>query len=202
MVGFDANDAVALPGRSVLAVVDVATRELSVVSEYESANDGNLHNLPRWSNDGSAFVFTLDHFRGENYAGGAIAVIEQTGGDWSEPELITKPGMFADHADWHPTEDLIVFCTYDQTFYETDEPSNLYTVRPDGSQRTQLTDDGPGEERATQPSWTSDGRIIFTHMTGDQDETLRPAFMQADGSGLEVVDISQNLAYPRLQPTS
>lgn len=203
MVGYEGNASLGLPARSVLAVVDFSTRKLSVVSEYESANNGNLHSNPRWSNDGTAFVFTLDHFRGDRYLGGAIAVIEQTATGWSEPELITDVGGFADHADWHPTKDLIVFCTYDYgAFFETEEPSNLYTIRPDGSQRTQITDFGPGEDRATQPTWTSDGRIIFTRSTGASDDEQRPAFIRADGSGIEVVDTPENLVYPRLRPTT
>jgi Tol biopolymer transport system component len=201
MLGLDSNDALTLPGRSILAIVDVATRDVEVIGEYESANNGNLHALPRWSNDGSAIVFTLDHFRGEDYLGGALAVIERKGSGWSRPDLLTEPEEFADHADWHPTEDLIVFCTYDGSFYDTDDPSNLYTMRPDGSARTQLTHFGPGEIRATQPTWTPDGRIIFTHMTGASDETLRAAFIEADGSGLEVVEGGVNLTYSRLRPT-
>jgi Tol biopolymer transport system component len=96
-----------------------------------------------------------------------------------------------------------VFCTYDYgAFFETDEPSNLFTIRPDGSQRVQITDFGSGDDRATQPSWTSDGRIIFTHVTGDRDETQRPAFMRADGSSVEVVDAPENLVHSRLRPTT
>jgi Tol biopolymer transport system component len=201
MVGYEGNASVVLPTRSVLAVVDVATRELSVVSEYESGH-GNLHSNPRWSNDGTAMVFSLDHFRGGRYLGAAIGVIRRTNGGWSEPDLITEVGEFAEHAEWHPTEDLLVFCTYDYAaFWQTDDPSNLYTMRPDGSDRTQLTDFGPGEDRATQPTWTGDGRILFTYVSGMQDEIQRPAFINADGTGLEILDGLEDLVYPRLRPT-
>ena len=202
MVGYEGNASMGLPARSVLAVVDVATGEVSVVSEYRSAK-GNLHSNPQWSNDGTAFVFSLDHFDTFGaYQGGAIAVIERTGDGWSEPELLTEVGEFADRPDWHPTEDLIVFGTYDYgAFFETDEPSNLYTIRPDGSERTQITDFGPGEDRATQPSWTSDGRIIFTYVSGPSDESQRIAFIEADGSGLEIVDAPENLVHARQSPT-
>jgi Tol biopolymer transport system component len=202
MIGYEGNASLVLPTRSVLAIVDVATREISVVSEYRSA-DGNLHSNPRWSNDGTAMVFSLDHFRGDRYLGAAIAVIRRTDAGWTEPELITEVGEFADHADWHPTEDLIVFCTYDYAaFFESEEPSNLFTIRPDGSDRVQLTDFGAGEDRATQPSWTSDGRIVFTYSSGEHDETQRPAFMNADGTGLEILNGLPNLVYPRLRPSA
>jgi Tol biopolymer transport system component len=202
MVGYQGNAAMVLPTRSVLAVVDLATRELSVVSEVASA-DGNLHANPRWSNDGTAIVFALDHFRGDRYLGAAIAIVRHADAEWSEPELITEVGEYADHPDWHPTEDLIVFSTYDYAaFWETDEPSNLYTIRPDGSDRIQLTDFGAGEDRATQPTWTSDGRIIFTYVSGERDERQQIAFIGADGSGLLVIDGTEDLVYPRLRPTA
>ena len=96
-----------------------------------------------------------------------------------------------------------MFGTYDYgPFFETDEPSNLYTIRPDGTGRVQLTTFGAGDDRATQPSWTSDGRIIFTYVSGQHDESQRPAFLNADGTGLELLDVPEPLVYPRLRPTA
>ena len=202
MVGYEGNSSLGPPSRSVLAIADLATGEISVVSEYRSA-DGNLHTGPRWSKDGDRLSFTLDHIEGDEYLGGTIAVIERRNGGWTEPAEITDVGEFADRADWHPTEELLVFCTYDYSaFFETDEPSNIFTIRPDGSDRTQLTDFGPGEDRATQPSWTSDGRILYTHVSGETDGIQRPAFMDADGSGVQIVDAPENLVHSRLRPTS
>jgi Tol biopolymer transport system component len=201
MIGYEGNERVVLPARSVLAVVDVETRELSVVGEYRQSS-GYLHNNPRWSPDGRAFVLTLDHFRDKSYRGAALAIIRRTSGGWSEPDLITDVGEQADHADWHPTKDLIVFCTNDfGAAPVTDGASNLFTIRPDGTALTQLTYLDPGADRATQPTWTSDGRIIFTNVSGTNDENQRPAFINADGTGIEIVDAPENLSYPRLQPT-
>ncbi len=58
--------------------------------------------------------------------------------------------------------------------------STSFTVRPDGSGLTRVTEFGPGEERASQPTWTSDGRIIFTHSTGAADEKGNIAFINPD----------------------
>jgi Tol biopolymer transport system component len=190
-----------LPARSVFAIAEVASGEIAIVGEVQQTA-GFLHANPRWSPDGNRFVFTLDHFDGDEYVGGAIAVIERTGDVWSEPTLITEVGEYADHPDWHPSDDLIVFCTYDYgAFFETDDPSNLYTIRPDGTERAQITSFGAGDERATQPSWTPDGRIIFTLVSGAGDGLQEPAFVNADGSGLVVVEGLENLVYPRLRPT-
>lgn len=95
-----------------------------------------------------------------------------------------------------------MFCTNDYgAFFQTDDPSNLFTIHPDGTALTRLTDLDSGEDRATQPSWTSGGRIIFTYVSGTQDETQRPAFINADGTGLEIIETPENLVYPRMQLT-
>lgn len=200
MVGYEGNASLGLPKRAVLAIVNIATREISIVKEY-ALTSGYLLSFPRWSPDDKAFVFLLDHFEGEVYLGGAIAIIRQTENGWSEPALITKVGDWTDRPDWHPTEDLIVFCTYDYgAFFETDDPSNLFAIRPDGTGLTQLTNFGAGEDRATQPSWTHDGRIIFTYVSGDHDQRQQIAFINPDGTGLERLEGLENLVHSRLRP--
>jgi Tol biopolymer transport system component len=82
-------------------------------------------------------------------------------------------------------------------------PSNLYTIRPDGTGLTQLTEFGKGETRAVQPTWTPDGdRIIFTAVegTGFGDPTM--AIIQRDGSGLQPATSSGPMfgTHPRLRP--
>jgi Tol biopolymer transport system component len=203
-VAYEGDPRTDLPTRSVLALIDVASGAVTVVGELASA-DGALHSFPRWSPDGNALVISRDRFQGDDYLGGEIAVIRRTGEGWSEPQPITDivPGP---RVDWHPTDDLIVYSTNDVGGVpQSDDPSNLFTIGSDGSGLTQITDYGPGEERASQPSWTSDGRIIFTHITGVSDELLTVAFIDADGSNLETAIVSSlvgpgNRPHPRLRP--
>lgn len=203
-VGYEGNPNAELPARSVLAIVGVDSGEITIVGELASA-DGFLHSFPRWSPDGSAFVINVDHFASDEFLGGTISIIRQTDTGWSEPDAITDVEQWQ-RPDWHPIDDLIVFCSYDVGgFEQTDEPSNLFTIRPDGTELTQITHFGPGEERATQPTWTRDGRIIFDLITGAEDENGSLAFVNADGSGLEVaagVDVigESNRPHPRLRP--
>lgn len=201
-VGYAGNPNAELPARSVLAIIEVASGEFTIVGEYAQA-DGALHSFPRWSPDDDAFVINVDHFTGEEFLGSTIAVVRQTDTGWAAPEEITDVGWWQ-RPDWHPTDDLIVFCSYDiGGFASTDDPSNLFTIRTDGTEMTQVTDFGPGEERASQPTWTSDGRIIFTYVTGSDDAQREIAFINADGSGLEIVDAvvgENNRPHPRLRP--
>lgn len=203
MVGYDGDPNQELPVRSILAIADVVTGELTVVDELASA-DGRLHSFPRWSPDGQAMVLNVDRFDGDEWAGATVDIVRRRGSGWSAPQSITEPGKFA-RVDWHPTEDIIVFGDNDIGGVEsTDEPTNLYTVSSDGSELTQITSFGRGEARASQPTWTSDGRILFTYVTGANDEVREIALLNADGSGLTVVvpanEIGQfNRPHPRMR---
>ena len=203
-IGYAGNPQAELPSASVLAIVEVASGEVMVASEFAQA-DGFLHSFPRWSPDDSALVLNVDTFTGEEFIGSTVAIMRETESGWSEPDPITELGEFA-RPDWHPTEDLIVYCSFDVGgFQSTDEPSNLFTIRADGSDLTQITDFGPGAERASQPTWTPDGRIIFTYITGSDDGTLDLAFINADGTGLEALSVAAevgpgNRPHPRLRP--
>lgn len=205
-VAYDGNPQTTLPTRSLLTLVDVVSGDVTVIGELASA-DGSLHSFPRWSPRGDALVIAKDRFEGDDYLGAEIAITRRTGDAWSAPEAITDI-VPSPRVDWHPADDLIVYGTNDVGGVpESDDPSNLFTMRPDGTGLTQITDYGPGEDRATQPSWTSDGRIIFTHITGAADEQLTVAFMDADGSNLETAVSSSlvgrgNRPHPRLRPLS
>jgi Tol biopolymer transport system component len=133
--------------------------------------------------------------------GSAIAVIDVTGAG-AQPVVLTDWSMYATYPDWRPGSDEIVFSTYDlNEFSATDEPSNLYTIKSDGSGLTALTSFGRAEQRATQPTWTPDGRIIFTLVSnhaGVEDFPRHAAFL--DGNGSNLVDIGAAATHPRLRP--
>ncbi len=203
-IAYEGDPQRSLPVRSILAIVAVGTGEIEIAGELASA-DGSLHSFPRWSADGDALVVVEDRFDGQAYLGGRIAVVRRADAGWSPPDPITDV-VAAPRADWHPTDDLIVFCTNDVGGVQvTDDPSELFTVRADGSDLQQITEFGAGAARASQPSWTSDGRIIFTYITGNADERLNIAFVDADGANREIaigpdlVGIG-NRPHPRARP--
>ena len=99
-----------------------------------------------------------------------------------------------------------MFCTNDVgSLQVTDEPSN-FVHRP--FRREQALPDHRlrfREGARSQPTWTADGRIIFDHITGANDERGTIAFINSDGSGLAIALGNEfigesNRPRPRLRP--
>jgi Tol biopolymer transport system component len=161
------------PASSAIWIVDVSTGAARVVT---TSVPGELVDDPRWSRDGSTIVLQTDRFDDQgNEVASFIAVAPSAGGASTR---LTDGNMFGMYPDWSPTDDLIVFCTYDLgPFQTTTEASNLYTIHPDGSGLIALTDLPPGGDRATQPSWTRDGSgiLITLDKQGDRHAAVVPA---------------------------
>lgn len=176
-------------------MIDLQTLERTTV--LQGPADGTLcFATPRWSGDGSEIVFTLDEWQRQGgeavVTGRAIAVVDAEGRQDQEPRVLTDPSLMVTHPDWHPIGDLIVFGTHDLAdFQDVWLATNLYTVRADGSELTQVTQYGDGDVRATLPTWTPDGQqIIFNYVmpvTRDDLGGRSLAFIRPDGSGLRVV---------------
>lgn len=183
-----------------LRTLDVATR---VVTTVVTATGTDQFAEPRWSPDGRRIVLEVSHWTdADELTETAIAVVD-LGTAHPSPTVITEWSMWATYPDWHPIEDLIVFSTRPWKQLEQG-PSNLYTIRPDGSELVQLTEFGAGETRAVQPTWTPDGvRIIFTAVegTGFGDPTM--AIIERDGTRLQSATSSGPIfgTHPRLRPT-
>ena len=154
--------------------------------------------------------YLLDFVSGEDtLTGSSIAIIDADGPSDQEPRILTDPALLATHPDWHPNEDRIVLGTRGLgDFQDVWLATNLYTIRPDGTDLRQVTSYGNREVRATFPTWTPDGQeIVFSYVeptTGDLSGDWghrQLAFIKPDGSGLRVVP-GVNGVEPRLRPLS
>lgn len=199
--------------RLSLEIIDLATGVRRVIARAPAVVEGTYteYVYPRWSNDGSEMVFTRTHYATppeDPLLGSSIAVVKTDGSEVDSPRILTDEALFGAYPDWSPTSDLIVFTTYDQGYFEQGtQPANLYTIRSDGTDLTQVTTFGEKDDRATQPSWTPDGkRIVFCHITYGLDGKFGSwglrhiAFIDPDGSNLEVMD-GQYATHSRLRPT-
>lgn len=118
---------------------------------------------PKWSPDGQYIAFDSGPSEERNiyYVEVATGVIHQV------TEL--TGGRRAAAPAWSPDGTLIVFALH------TDDTSDLYTVRPDGSDLNRLTDTPSLSEGG--PFWSPDGQYIAFHAN-------RSLYvMQADGTG-------------------
>ncbi len=190
----------------VIEVQDVASGDRQVLF---TAPSKTALNYPRWSSDGRSIVFEMTRYPDTQITtgtatGSAIAVID-TAKDGAKPVVLTDWSMYATYPDWRPGSDEILFSTYDLgEFQATDEPSNLYIIKPDGSGLKTLTTFGKAEQRATQPTWTPDGSGIIFTLVGQQagmDNPRQAAFLQNTGSGL-IDNIGLAATHPRLRPVT
>jgi WD40-like Beta Propeller Repeat len=120
---------------------------------------------PRWSPDGRSLVFWSDHTDAATGAvdGTAVFTIRADG---TERRQVTPWSMLAGEVDWSPDGRRLVFDTHPLILFNFDDVvSNLFTARPDGRDLRQLTGATTSADRATQPRWTPDGRIIYTRVT-------------------------------------
>ncbi len=193
------------PGRSlVFGAFDVANDNADnadnirlVLLDLESGTatslvvgkDDQRLRYPRWSPDGRSLVLDVWQYSSPVQVTLVSTQVATTSLDDDAGTItpLTEPSAWATYPDWHPKDDLIVYHTRPWTVAAGLEPgpSNLYTIRPDGSEQTQVTHFGTDGPRAVQPTWTPDGkRIIFTSVEGTGYGNPTMATINADGTGL------------------
>ena len=168
-----------------LMLLDVASGATTTV--YTTTTEGLAR--PTWSPDSRTIALEIDHYELAPEASSikttTIATIDPraTG---ATPTEITDPGLLAGYPAWHPTDDLLVVRTNrvdgDQLI-APDQASNVYTLKSDGTGLTQVTKHAVGGAIARAPSWTPDGRILYSKLAkaSGSDEPLR--VIAVDGTG-------------------
>lgn len=139
---------------------------------YTIAKDGShpqrltvssaLEVYPAWSPDGKQIAFVSDRLGKPQ-----IFIMDAAGG---KARRLTTSGSYNVNPRWSPKGDRIVYSRSQGGF-------QIYSIRPDGSEDTQLTSAGSNEN----PSWSPDGRFItFSSRRSGGDGIY---VMRADGSG-------------------
>jgi TolB protein len=94
---------------------------------------------------------------------------------------LTTPGLVAGDPAWSPDGSLIVFSTtplHEWATHGVNPSPDIFVIHPDGTGLRQLTSDGASGA----PSWTSDGKILFSKVNYDRQPALW--LFDADGSNL------------------
>jgi Tol biopolymer transport system component len=196
------------PGNEVdqIEVIDLATGATHVVAMPPVAgSEVAMFINPRWSPDGRQIVFTVMSYptppTDENILSSSIAIVNADGSEADAPRILTDPALFGSYPDWSPDGKRIVFNTYPiGSFQDTTKATNLYTIRPDGTGLTQITHFGENDTRASQPTWTPDGkRIIFMHIARDPSQPWGDrhiGLIDADGSNMTIVPAPADAGVP------
>ena len=153
-------------GESVLAILEIATSSVVEVEATRVTNPTSdcwsgaacpgLNEDPQWSPDGSRLAFSRQVMSPDDREAGprTTAAVYMVGADGSGLQRVTPTDWFGFHARWSPDGSrLVVVHVPDRELTQTD----IFTVRPDGTELTALTDDG----RSQLPEWTAGGRVLF-----------------------------------------
>lgn len=180
----NSTDADGYWGLAAIATMDLDDGRVAVLSATSPI--GGFR--PGWSPDGAHILFSREGSRDD---GGSLEPIPDAifiiDADGQNLRQVSPPTLGAIDAEWSPDGDRIVFVSRnpeDPDSILSYAFGDLYTMRPDGSDVQRLTEDG----LATVPSWTADGRILFTRGSRDADSDETGWWtMDADGSDAELL---------------
>jgi TolB protein len=184
------------PSATSIRVIDIESRKVRAVIRSRFPQ---LVDLPRWSPEGTRLVIQRDRFSSDGTeTGSRIEIVEVSSG---RARLLTSFARFAFHPDWS-SKGLITFDTYDLLAFGDSAPggSNVFTIRPDGTNERQLTRFKRGGNRVSAPTFTPDGRrILFTYQVGDKRSA---GVIASSGGAITTVPARHGgpVTHPRLSP--
>ena len=172
----------------------------SNVVQLTSTAANELAYNPAWSPDGQQIAYAL---LTDCSSGGDNADLDiwKMGADGSNPTQLTSGGTCSggtlsneDQPDWSPDGTKIVFRSdrgHEDTFLE-----EIYTMNPDGTQVTQVTDNVPSSGLSSNPSWSPDAtKIAFEYFDVGVNQQIRT--INVDGTGQTLVTTNGPTGYAR-----
>jgi len=191
-------------GQSHLVLVDIATGEQTVIA---STPDGTTSFYSAsMSPDGTQVAAALETYTDatqDERVGAGIVVYDTDPATADEPMTVTPGELFAGYPRWHPSEPRILFASWDLDAFQGAEPSQLYTVAPDGSSLVQITDvdHTTTTRRPGEANWTPDGTGIVASIgivRGGSVADVKIATVDP-GTGA-ITETATSGAMPSLQP--
>ena len=166
----------------VLASLDLSTGRVTELGDFDvCANCGSPwpRSFPSWSPDRTQIVFNHETPpTSPSDQTGSQVVVLVADADGGNVQQVSPSGWSSLSAGWSPDGTRILFQGIQYTVvgpYELSASSDIYTVRPDGTDLRRLTTD----ENSSNAAWSIDGRIFFVRNT---DAGSPYWVMDADGS--------------------
>lgn len=153
-----------MPTSCGVAVGEIETGDVVLINSVTTASGGCSYPWePRWSPDGAQIAYWASEYADGELLGTSVWLINADG---TEERQLTPPGFIAGEPDWSPDGEWIIFASYPLEEYGGPYISNLYRIRPDGSDMEQLTYYEDDMIRAVSPHYTPDGELVlFTART-------------------------------------
>lgn len=191
-------------GQSHLVVVDLVTGGQTIIAS--TADGTTAFYSSTWSADGSNVAAQLEMYPDASQSGvtgSTIVVVDTDPATADAPKPVTDPELFAGYPRWHPTDDRILFASWDLNGFQGDEQSQLYTISSDGSGLTQITnvDYTTTSRRPGEATWTPDGRRIIASVgvvEGGRVVDVKVSWI--DPTTGAITETSASGAMPDLQP--
>ena len=182
--------------RSSLEVLHLDTGTIDVLLQ---APRNVVYLAPQWSPDETRLAVEVLNLPEPTLeaepVGDAIGILDPANVS-AGIQMITDPALFGNEPDWNRDGDLLVYA--EQPLADSPQ-TQLFTISPDGSQRTQITSYAGGS--AIQPAFFPDGsRIIYSYSNPPQLESMNTIML--DGTDIQVATpIDFVGVHARVRPT-
>src|SRR5690349_6457340 len=170
---------------STVVTYDLASGRVTRLQSTRTAGDfqcrtgasEGVNGRPTWSPDNTKLAFERQVI-GPLRNGGCQATVFVVDTDGGNLVQLLPERVVALAPSWSPDGGRVAFHTATPQGSIDQSVSDIYTIRPDGHDLQQLTNDG----QSLFPNWTSDGRIVYSHLGPNQDPAHPEVWiMDADG---------------------